>query len=144
MKFAEKLKTLREQKKVTQKAAAAGTGVTLRAYTGYERDGRYPRDRDIYRRLAEFFGCDINYLLTEDESFVILAEERYGLEGKQQAEALVAEITGLFAGGKLAEEDQDEMMKAIMDAYWIAKRKNRRRFSGDDSGSSADPGGFSG
>ena len=125
MKFGEKLRELRTKKKVTQKAAAVGAGVTLRAYTGYEQEGRYPRNRDVYKNLAEYFGCDVNYLLTEDEEFITRAGEKYGQHGKRQAEELVAEITGLFAGGTLAEEDQDEMMKAIMDAYWIAKRKNR-------------------
>ncbi len=126
MKFAEKLRTLRAQKKVSQKAAAEGGGVSLRAYTSYEQEGRYPRNRDVYRRLAEYFGVEVNYLLTEDEDFVVRAGEQYGGQGKRQAEALVAEISGLFAGGTLAEEDQDEMMKAIMDAYWIAKKKYRK------------------
>ena len=126
MKFAEKLRTLRAQKKVSQKAAAEGGGVSLRAYTSYEQEGRYPRNRDVYRRLAEYFGVEVNYLLTEDEDFVIRADEQYGRQGRRQAEALVAEISGLFAGGTLAEEDQDEMMKAIMDAYWIAKKKYRK------------------
>lgn len=36
------------------------------------------------------------------------------------------EVTGLFAGGELDQDDMDEMMKAIQDAYWIAKEKNRK------------------
>lgn len=36
------------------------------------------------------------------------------------------EVTGLFAGGELDPDDMDEMMKAIQDAYWIAKEKNRK------------------
>lgn len=50
----------------------------------------------------------------------------YGSRGKQQAHALIAEVSGLFAGGDIAEEDMDEMMKAIQDAYWIAKENNRK------------------
>ena len=30
----------------------------------------------------------------------------------------------MYAGGDLADEDMDAMMKAIQDAYWIAKKKN--------------------
>ena len=33
------------------------------------------------------------------------AGERYGYRGKKGAEALVGELTGLFSGGELAEED---------------------------------------
>mgnify|MGYP004527492339 CR=1 len=54
------------------------------------------------------------------------AGSAYGTRGKQQAQALIAEVSGLFAGGDMAEEDMDEMMKAIQDAYWIAKEKNRK------------------
>lgn len=32
----------------------------------------------------------------------------------------------LFAGGELDQDDMDEMMKAIQDAYWIAKEKNKK------------------
>lgn len=69
---------------------------------------------------------NINYLLTEDDSFILDAGSAYGARGKQQAQALIAEVSGLFAGGDMAEEDMDEMMKAIQDAYWIAKEKNRK------------------
>ena len=39
---------------------------------------------------------------------------------------LTEEVTGLFAGGEMAQEDMDVMMKAIQDAYWIAKEKNKK------------------
>ena len=54
------------------------------------------------------------------------ANEKYGATGAQQAQALMQEVTGLFAGGELDQDDMDEMMKAIQDAYWIAKEKNRK------------------
>ena len=126
MKFGEKLKALRAEKKVTQEETAKAIGLSRRAYIGYEQEGRYPRKRETFHRLAEFFSCDLNYLLTEDELFVADAEAKYGPRGKQQARQLVAEMSGLFAGGELADEDKDEMMQAIQEAYWIAKRKTRK------------------
>lgn len=54
------------------------------------------------------------------------ANEKYGAAGAQQAKALMQEVTGLFAGGELDPDDMDEMMKAIQDAYWIAKEKNKK------------------
>jgi len=126
MKFGEKLKALRTEKNITQEEAARAAGVSRRAYIGYEQEGRYPRDREVYGRLAACLSCDVNYLLTEDEQFVTDAAAVYGPRGRQQARALVAELSGLFAGGDLADEDKDEMMQAIQEAYWIAKRKNRK------------------
>lgn len=80
-------------------------------------------------KMAEILGVDINYLLTENEEFYINANEKYGATGAQQAKALMQEVTGLFAGGELDQDDMDEMMKAIQDAYWIAKEKNRKYVS---------------
>ena len=126
MKFGEKLKALRAEKRLSQEEAARAAGISRRAYGSYEQEGVYPRNREIYVRLAALFGCDVNYLLTEDEDFVSLAGERYGASGRRQAEALVREATALFAGGELNDEDKDEMLRAIQDAYWIAKEKNRK------------------
>ena len=70
MKFGEKLKYLRTEKKLTQADLAKAVGVSLRTYASYEQEGRYPRKRELYGKLAEQLGCDTNYLLTEDEEFV--------------------------------------------------------------------------
>ena len=46
--------------------------------------------------------------------------------GKKGAEKLLHEVTGLFAGGELAEEDKDELMLAIQEAYVDAKKRNKK------------------
>ena len=126
MKFGEKLRALRAENHVSQEEAAKAAGISRRAYGSYEQEGIYPRNREIYAKLAAFFGCDVNYLLTEDEEFIAQASRRYGPRGKRQAEELVREVSGLFSGGELADEDKDEMMRAIQEAYWISKEKNRK------------------
>ena len=126
MKFGEKIKELRTNKGLTQPQLAESLGLSLRTVKNYELGTSLPRTRDIYQKLATFFNVNINYLLTEDDSFILDAGSAYGARGKQQAQALIAEVSGLFAGGDMAEEDMDEMMKAIQDAYWIAKEKNRK------------------
>ncbi len=126
MKFGEKLRALRAEKHVSQEEAARAAGISRRAYGSYEQGGIYPRNRETYVKLAELFGCDVNYLLTEDEDFVAEAGARYGARGRRQAEELVREVSGLFAGGELADEDKDEMLRAIQEAYWIAKEKNKK------------------
>ena len=67
-----------------------------------------------------------NYFLNENEEFLLSAAEKYGAKGAKQAQALVDEVRGLFAGGNIADEDLDVMMKALQDAYWIAKEKNKK------------------
>lgn len=127
MNFGEKVSRLRKQHGLTQRQLADELGVSLRTITNYETGGRYPKQREIYKKLAEVLQVDINYLLTENETFIVYAHEQYGSRGMQQAQRLLAEVRGLFSGGELAEEDKDEMMRAIQDAYWIAKENNLRR-----------------
>lgn len=126
MKFCDKVKKERREKGLTQQQLADMLGVSLRTITNYEKGDSYPKQREMYSKMAEILGVDINYLLTENEEFYINAGEKYGTGGVAQAKALMQEVTGLFAGGELDPDDMDEMMKAIQDAYWIAKEKNRK------------------
>ena len=67
------------------------------------------------------FGVETNYLLTEDEEFVSEASEQYGSRGRRQAEALLTELSGLFAGGELTDSDRDAIMIAMQKVYFECK-----------------------
>ena len=116
MKFAEKLKKLRSEKGLTQQGVATAAGITKRTYASYETDGRYPRDREVYGKLAAVLGCETNYLMTE----------QYGSRGKKQAEELVNELAGMFAGGELSDDDMDGVMIALQKAYFKCKEDNKK------------------
>lgn len=126
MTFGERIRELRTSKKLTQPQLAKELGISLRTMKNYELGESLPRTRAIYERIAAYFDVDINYLLKEDNDFLLEAGEKYNSRGRMQANALVAEVSGLFSGGAMAENDMDEMMKAIQDAYWIAKEKNKK------------------
>lgn len=126
MKFGEKLKKLRLEKNVSQDDAAKAAGISRRTYISYEQEGRYPRNRQVYTNLAELFGVNLNYLLTEDEEFVSTAADQYGARGKRQAEQLVAELSGMFAGGELSDSDKDAVMIALQKAYFDCKKDNKK------------------
>ena len=126
MKFCEKIREARKNAGLKQDEFAKAIGVSLRTVSNYESGERYPKKRETYYKIAEVLKVDVNYLLTDDEEFLLEAEAKYGTKGARQAKALVAEVSGLFAGGELADEDLDEMMKGIQEAYWIAKEKNKK------------------
>ena len=126
MKFGEKLRKLRTEKSITQGDVAAAIGVSRRTYVSYEQDGRYPRRREVYTKLAEILGCDVNYLLAEEEEFISSAGDEYGSRGKRQAEELVSELSGMFAGGELSESDMDAVMIALQKAYFDCKADNKK------------------
>ena len=126
MKFGDKLKKLRMEKNLTQEEVAKAVGITRRTYISYEQEGRYPRKRELYGKFAEVFDCPTDYLLAENEDFITSASEQYGTRGKHQAEELVAELSGMFAGGELSDEDKDAVMLALQKAYWDCKEDNKK------------------
>lgn len=126
MQFGDKVKEARRALGITQKELADRLEVSLRTVASYESGKTLPRTREATRKLAEILGVNMNYLLTEDENFVVNATEDFGYRGKIGAEKLIGEITGLFAGGDMAEEDMDALMFAIQDAYVQAKKNNKK------------------
>ena len=129
MKFGEKLRELRKQKHLSQTELGAAVGVSLRTLRGWEVEGRYPKQRELYAKLAEVLECDVDYLLTEKEAFITDSADRFGYRGERDARALVEDLTGLFAGGQMAEEDMDALMLAVQEAYVEAKRRNRETYA---------------
>ncbi len=129
MKFGEKIRTARCALGLSQRQLAQMTGIAERSIQNYESGERMPKQQKTYRVLASALGVEESYLADENADFVMRAQRTYGPRGGEQARQLVAAVTGLYAGGELAEEDMDAMMKAIQDAYWIAKKKNQRKSS---------------
>ena len=64
MTFGEKFKAEREKRKLTQQEVAAALGINRRMITRYENGISFPRTKDAYRKIAEYFKVDVNYLLT--------------------------------------------------------------------------------
>lgn len=58
----------------------------------------------------------------------MLSKPPKGAERRRRADvdALVSEVIGLFAGGEIDEDEKDGIMAALNEAYWVAKRKNRK------------------
>lgn len=64
--FAERLKTLREEKKVTQRVIAAYLVLTDTAYGFYEQGKNYP-NMDTLIKIADYFGVSLDYLVGRSE-----------------------------------------------------------------------------
>ena len=117
---------LRKDSHLTQAELAKRAGLGLKTITNYEKGTTYPQDRRVYGVLAEILGTSADYLHNENDDFVSMAGKEFGYRGRIGAEKLVGELTGLFAGGEMAEEDMDELMLAIQEAYVDAKRRNKK------------------
>lgn len=129
MTFGEKFKEEREKRGLTQQEVADALNINRRMITRYENGVSFPRTRDAYKKIADFFQVDVNYLLTENDEFVVEASEQYGSRGMKQAQQLIDGMSGLFAGGSLSEQDKDAVMKALQDIYWESKARNVSKYT---------------
>lgn len=126
MTFGEKVKKQRKELKITQLELAKQIGITNRAVTSYETNKSRPRGLENYKKLAAALQVNINYLLNEDEEFLVKAHDTYGSRGAKQAEKLVDQMGALFSGGELSSKDKDAVMKAMQEIYWETKEENKK------------------
>ena len=126
MEFAENLKEKRAQSGLTQAELAMKAGVTARTIQNYELGTRKPGNMVIVQRIADALGTTTEYLLSSGETLVVAAHERGGARAAKDINELVSEVTGMFAGGKLSDDALDGAMRALNEAYWIAKDKNKK------------------
>lgn len=126
MGFKERLKEKRLEANLTQVQLAEKVSVTARTIQNYELGTRKPTKFDVVERIATALNTTTEYLLGNSGMYVLAAQEQGGAKAAKDIDALVGEVTGLFAGGSLSEEALEGAMKALNDAYWIAKEKNKK------------------
>ena len=66
--FGEKIKELRKEKHITQKDMANALSITVSTLSHWECDYQEPSFKDV-SRLADFFGCSVDYLLGREDDF---------------------------------------------------------------------------
>ena len=126
MTFGEKVRELRTRNGYSQEQLAQMTGVTRRTVRNWETEGKYPRTRALYAKLAAALGCNEEYLRGEQELFLTRAAEQYGTRGQQQAQAFLDSTRAMFAGGDLSPEDIDMIGKHFMEMFWEAKENAKK------------------
>lgn len=118
MNLNEKLRMLRNQKKLTQEQAAKEIGVSTRTYKAYELGERKPQSHQTFLNIAQFYNIPIEIIMDDNLSI----EENLN-DSDSNPDALLKEMLGLFAGGKLSLEDKKTVLDTLEEAYYIAKLK---------------------
>lgn len=126
MKFGEKVKELRAKKGLSQTELAKLVGTSTRTIAAYEGCNSYPRNQQMYSKLAEVFEVNVDYLRTESDAFITEAGEQYGRRGQLQAEEILAQTAQLFAGGTLSEEDETAFLMDMQKIYWDSKQRAKK------------------
>jgi len=129
MLFAEKLKQLRGVSHLTQEEVAKKVGVAYRTYQNYETGSKYPKKTDVYGKLAALFNVTADYLLSDEDQYLIDADEKGGPKAMKDVQRLITEVGGLFAGGELSQADKDSVMMALNEIYWDSKNRNKEKYT---------------
>lgn len=126
MGFKERLKDRRLELGILQSELAAKAGVSVRTIQNYELGSRRPQQMEVVQRLAEALSTSTSYLMDSEDHYVMAAQKQGGAKAARDIQELVAEVSGLFAGGTLDDEALEGAMKALNEAYWIAKENNKK------------------
>lgn len=126
MAFKDRLKEKRIESGLTQAQLAKIAGVSTRTVQNYEMGDRKPSSMEVVQKIADAVHTSTEYLLGSTDSYVVAAREKGGVKAARDLDALVSEVAGMFAGGKLSDDALEGAMKAINDAFWLAKEKNKK------------------
>ncbi|MBP5362680.1 MAG: helix-turn-helix transcriptional regulator [Ruminococcus sp.] len=131
MTFGEKLKQIRIGSRLTQEQMADIVGVERKTIARYETGDTIPRLNKVYEKLSEYFGSTTDFWKNDSpEDFQQTAAIAYGADGKIQAQKLIEDAAGLFAGGALSDEDKEAVFNALQKVYWeikVEKAKNETK-----------------
>lgn len=126
MGFKERLKEKRLEAGLTQAELAEKVSVTTRTIQNYELGSRKPGNMKVIGDIATVLGTTADYLLTSPGIYSVEAYQKGGTKAARDIDELVSEVTGLFAGGQLSEDALEGAMRALNDAYWMAKERNKK------------------
>lgn len=125
MKFNERLKSIREQRGLTQVQLAEQSGVSTRMIQNYEGGTNRPRI-EIAEKIAKALNITADELLGNSGMLIVEAEKKGGAKSARDMQSLVNEVIGMFAGGELPKEDMDAYMSAISNAYFKSVEANKK------------------
>ena len=110
--FPERLKKLRQDKGITQKALAEAIGVSKYTVCFWERGQRNPENPAL-KKLSEYFNVSIPYLLGETFEKIDSSEEAIWLESEDTLKLMIEKIARLSDDSKL-------MINEMINKFYIA------------------------
>ncbi len=128
MAFSDNVKKLRKERDLTQRETATALGITCRTWQNYEMGVCMPRTEKTVRKIADFFEVTLSDLLSPEDYYIINASERSGSKAARELRSLLSELTALYSGGKLSEDDKDLVVKVLNEIYWDSKEKALEKY----------------
>ena len=129
----DKVRYLRQSKNMTLAALSRASGLSDRAIRYIENNERTP-GVDAIRKLAAALDVGTDYFMEEDvlqqelqkEEVLAQAKEKYGSCGMAQARAVYESAKGLYAGGRLNEDEKDAFRDLMMEIFFETKEEAKK------------------
>ena len=134
--FAIRLRKLRKEKNISRAVLAEKCGIVPATLGNYESGDRMPT-ADIAVKMAETFGITVgefmgvekNETAERTENAVNRIRRLYGNTKAKQAEEMLKSAEGLFAGGELSADQQDEYVLEMQRLLIFAIEKAREKYT---------------
>ena len=138
MKLAKTMKEKRKAKGISQSMLADRVGIHVRSIQNYEAGKREPNLETLSKICLEL-DIPLQRLVSVDIKHSETPPKNEARQTQYEIKNLIQNVSALFSGGELEEEDKDAVMEAIMEAYWIAKKTNKgaAKRSEDENGHDA-------
>lgn len=129
----DKVRYLRQSKNMSLAALSRASGLSDRAIRYIENNERTP-GVDAIRKLAAALDVGTDYFMEEDllqqelqkEEVLAQAKEKYGSRGMAQARAVYESAKGLYAGGRLNEDEKDAFRDLMMEIFFETKEEAKK------------------
>lgn len=129
----EKLKALRMAKRITVTALSRATEVSERTIRYIENNDRTP-GVELIKKFSAALGVGTDYFMDDDlfqvelqkEQILSRAKEKYGARGMSQAKMVYESAKGLYAGGRLNEEERDAFRDMMMELFFETKEEAQK------------------
>lgn len=121
MTFGDKVRILRTEKGWIQQELADALGVSVRTIKNYELGDSYPKNRLIYKKLAEIFNVDVNDLLVENEEFQMPEKTDTSYDDYHMLKQSLIRMKQVFRSERIEQKDKDALIRKLWDLYWDNK-----------------------
>ncbi len=129
----DKLKALRLSKKMTLTALSRASGLSDRAIRYIENNERQP-SVDAIKKLSAALEVGTDFFMDDDlfqqelekDEVLTQAKEMYGSRGMAQARRVYESAKGLYAGGRLNEDEQAEFRDLMMELFFETKEEAKK------------------
>src|SRR5690606_30248978 len=126
MKYGDRLKKLRESKKISQQQLAEKLNINRSTYARYELN-QTQTDYETLQKIANFYGVSTDYILTGINTKFTEKDERDIAKRMEQLKNVLVSDGGLsFYGEPLSEEAKESLIEAMEYAVRQAQRINKK------------------